>query len=191
MRGRRSRPGPSLLLAAAVAGLAWPAGALDIGEGSPDVRATTISGQSFSISETQKSHRAVAVVFLSTLCPYSNYYNDLLRDMAAEYASRGVAFVGINSSRVESLAEIKEHAREHGHTFPIVRDADGRLAKAFDARWTPEVFLLDAEGKLRYRGRIASKMSSPDLKNALEALLAGHDPRPAETKAFGCAIPRG
>jgi peroxiredoxin len=190
MRGGSDRLGLSLLLAAAVASLAWPAVGLNIGEGSPDVRATTIAGQSFSLSEMQKSHRAIAVVFVSTLCPYSNYYNDLLRDMATEYERRGVAFVGINSSRVETLAEIKDHAREHGHTFPILRDADLRLAKMFDARWTPEVFLLDADGKLRYRGRIASKMSSPDLKNALDALLAGRPIYPAETKAFGCAIPR-
>jgi hypothetical protein len=58
------------------------------------------------------------------------------------------------------------------------------------ARRTPEAFLLDHEGKLRYRGRIASKLSSPDLKNALDSLLAGRPIRPAETKAFGCAIQR-
>ena len=110
--------------------------------------------------------------------------------MAGEFSARGVVFVGINSSRIKSLAEIRDHARQHGHAFPIVRDGDGKLAEQFDARRTPEVFLLDAAGRLRYRGRIASKISSPDLKNALESLLAGRDPRPAETKAFGCAIPR-
>jgi hypothetical protein len=88
------------------------------------------------------------------------------------------------------LAEIRDHARQHGHTFPIVRDADGKLAELFDARRTPEVFLLDGNGRLRYHGRIASKISSPDLKNALDSFLAGRDIRPAETKAFGCAISR-
>src|SRR5262249_20767839 len=146
--------------------------------------------QHFSLSAAEKDHAAVVVLFLSTLCPYSNYYNDLLRDMAAQYAGRGVAFVGINSSRVETVAEIQDHAREHGHKVPILRDADGRLAKTCAAGGTPEVSLLDGKGRLRYRGRIASKMSSPDLKNALDALLAGREIRPAETKAFGCAIPR-
>jgi peroxiredoxin len=179
-----------MLLFVGAMALALPSSALDIGAAGPDLHATTVSGQSFSLSETEKTHSAVVVLFLSTLCPYSNYYNDLLRDMAAEYEGRGVAFLGINSSRVETLAEIRDHAREHGHTFPIVRDADGKLARSFDARWTPEVFLLDGEGKLRYRGRIASKLASPDLKNALDALLSGREVRPAETKAFGCAIPR-
>src|SRR5262249_9650409 len=149
--------------------------ALDIGSTAPGLEATAVGGQHFSLSAAEKDHAAVVVLFLSTLCPYSNYYNDLLRDMAAQYAGRGVAFVGINSSRVETVAEIQAHAREHGHKFPILRDADGRLAKTFDARWTPEVFLLDGKGMLRYRGRIASKMSSPDLKNALDALLAGRE----------------
>jgi peroxiredoxin len=163
---------------------------LDIGGAARDFEATTVEGGHFSLSASEKGHTAVVVLFLSTLCPYSNYYNDLLRDMAEEFSARRVVFVGINSSPVETLAEIRDHARQHGHTFPIVRDADGKIAELFDARRTPEVFLLDATGRLRYHGRIASKISSPDLKNALESCVSGRDIRPAETKAFGCAISR-
>lgn len=181
------RPLAAALLLLAITRLA---AGLDIGGSSRDFEATTVQGGHFSLSASEKGHSAVVVLFLSTLCPYSNYYNDLLRDMADEFSARRVAFVGINSSRVETLAEIRDHALQHGHTFPIVRDADGRLAALFDARRTPEVFLLDATGRLRYHGRIASKISSPDLKNALESFLAGRDIRPAETKAFGCAISR-
>jgi peroxiredoxin len=164
---------------------------LDIGSVAQNFEGMTVEGQHFSLALSEREHAAVVVLFLSTLCPYSNYYNDLLRDMAGEFSGRGVAFVGINSSRVETLAEIRDHARQHGHAFPILRDAGGKLAELFDARRTPEVFLLDREGKLRYHGRIASKISSPDLKSAIEAFLAGQPIRPAETKAFGCAIPRG
>jgi peroxiredoxin len=163
---------------------------LDIGGAARDFEATTVEGGHFSLSASEKGHTAVVVLFLSTLCPYSNYYNDLLRDMAEEFSARRVVFVGINSSPVETLAEIRDHARQHGHTFPIVRDADGKIAELFDARRTPEVFLLDATGRLRYHGRIASKISSPDLKNALESFLSGRVNRPAETKALGCAISR-
>jgi peroxiredoxin len=177
---------PAILLLAT----ARLAAGLDIGGAAQDFGAATVQGGHFSLSASEKGHTAVVVLFLSTLCPYSNYYNDLLRDMAEEFSARRVAFVGINSSRLETLAEIRDHARQHGHTFPIVRDADGKLAELFDARRTPEVFLLDATGRLRYHGRIASKISSPDLKNALDSFLAGRDIRPAETKAFGCAISR-
>jgi peroxiredoxin len=178
-----------LLLAFGLVG-GLSASALEIGKSPSDFAAKTVHGNRFSLAEAERGHSAVAVLFVSTLCPYSNYYNDLLRDMAAEFEKQGVLFVGINSSRVETAEEIVAHARDHGHTFPILRDADGRLAGIFDARRTPEVFLLDREGRLRYHGRIASKISSPDLKDALESLLSGRAVRPAETKAFGCAIQR-
>ena len=179
-----------LILALLALAFSVAACALDIGGIAADFDAATVQGDHFSLSKSEKDHAAIVVLFVSTMCPYSNYFDDLVREMAARYTQRGVVFVGINSSRVETLDEIREHARRQGHTFPIVRDGDGKLAELFDARRTPEVFLLDGGGKLRYRGRIASKMSSPDLQNALDQLLSGKEVKPTETKAFGCAIPR-
>jgi peroxiredoxin len=181
--------------AAALAGsflLSVPAvvGGLEIGEVAPDFGMTTLEGRRFSLAEAEKSHSGVVILFLSTICPYSNYYNDLIRDMAAEFAKRSVLFVGVNSGKLETIDEVRAHAREHGHVFDIIKDSDSRIAELLDARRTPEVFLVDSRGTLRYHGRIASKISSPDLKNALESFLAGRPIRPAETKAFGCTIPR-
>jgi peroxiredoxin len=173
--------------------LSWPAPAvgLEVGAIAPDFGMTTLDGRRFSLAEAEKTHSGVVILFLSTICPYSNYYNDLIREMAAEFAKRGVLFVGINSGRLETVDEVRAHAREHGHVFDIIKDSDSRIAELLDARRTPEVFLVDSRGTLRYHGRIASKISSPDLKNALESFLAGRPIRPAETKSFGCAIPRG
>ena len=151
---------------------------------------TTLSGRRFSLAETEKSRSAVVVLFMSTICPYSNYYNDLIRDMAAEFAKKGVAFVGVNSGTLETAEEARVHAREHGHVFDILKDPEGRIAELLDARRTPEAFLFDSSGTLRYHGRIASKLSAPDLRTAIESLLDGKPIRPAETKAFGCAIVR-
>lgn len=166
------------------------ASALSVGAVVPDFSATTLDGKHFSLAEAEKAHSAVVVVFLSTICPYSNYYNDLLRDMATEFGKKGVVFVGVNSGRLETVEEIRTHARAHGHSFDIIKDSDDRIADLLDAQRTPEAFLFDQQGTLRYHGRIASKISSPDLKVAIEALLEGRPIRPAETKAFGCAIPR-
>jgi peroxiredoxin len=187
---RRNR-GLSFALAGGL--LCWTmasAGALEIGASAPDFSVTTIEGRRFSLTETEKTHAATVVLFVSTICPYSNYYDDLVRDMSNEFGKKGVAFVGINSGRVESLEEVKVHARDHGHTFDIIKDPESRIADLLDARRTPEVFLFDASGTLRYHGRIASKLSAPDLKTAIDALLAGKPIHPAETKAFGCAILR-
>ena len=187
-RAKRSRGFAALLL---VFTLAAPAAALDIGGVAPDFRIRTLDGREVWLAEAEKSHRAVVVLFISTICPYSNYYNDLIRDLAAEFGKKGVLFLGVNSGRIETADEAREHAGEHGHTFPIAKDPESRLAAALGARRTPEVFVLDPSGRLAYHGRIASKISSPDLKNALDALLDGRPVKPAETKAFGCAIPRG
>lgn len=176
-----------------LAAFALPAAAifpLTVGTVAPDFSMTTIEGRRFDLEETEKTHAATVVLFVSTICPYSNYYDDLVRDMATELGKKGVAFVAINSGRVESLDEVRAHARAHGHTFDIIKDPDARIADLLDARRTPEAFLLDASGTLRYHGRIASKLSAPDLRVAVEALLAGKPVHPAETKAFGCAILR-
>ena len=150
----------------------------------------TLEGHQFSLADAEKSHTAVVVLFISTICPYSNYYNDLIRDMSADFAKKGVAFVGVNSGNLETAEEARAHAKEHGHTFDIIKDAESHVADLLDARRTPEAFVFDSSGTLRYHGRIASKLASPDLKSALEALLQGRPIHPAETKAFGCAIPR-
>jgi peroxiredoxin len=119
-----------------------------------------------------------------------------MRDMAAAYAKKGVLFVGINSNKTESVEEAVAHAKQHGHTFPILKDPGNKVADLYDAKRTPEIFVVGKDGKLLYHGRIddnsddASKVTSPDLKNALDALLAGQPVAKAETKAFGCTIKR-
>jgi peroxiredoxin len=181
-----------------IAGLAFVASALvapailslNVGALAPDFTMTTLEGRKFSLAEAEKTHSAVVILFVSTICPYSNYYNDLYRDMAAEFGKKGVIFVGVNSGTVETVAEVKAHAQEHGHTFDIIKDPNAKIADLLDARRTPEAFLFDAMGTLRYHGRVASKLASPDLKSAIEALLQGKPIHPAETKAFGCAILR-
>jgi len=188
----------TLLLAAAfvsVAGLARAAGP-EIGAAAPDFTLQTIDGKTLSLAEAAKTHKAVVVMFIATKCPYSNAYNDRMRDMAAAYGGKGVLFVGINSNKTEPLAEVIAHAKEHGHTFPIAKDPDNKVADLYGAGHTPEVYVVTPDGKLRYHGRIdenyedASKVASPDLKNALDDLLANRTVARAETKAFGCTIKR-
>ena len=178
------------LSAAAVA--ATPA----VGAAAPDFQLTTIDGKSFSLSSEAKSHKAVVVMFISTQCPYSNAYNDRMRDMASAYASRGVLFVGINSNRNEDAATASSHAKAHGHTFPIMKDPGNKVADLYDAQHTPTVYVVDPQGKVRYEGRIDENyedpagVTSPDLKNALDSLLTGKPVAKTVTKAFGCSIKR-
>jgi peroxiredoxin len=186
---------PALLLTA-LAALACNAvaEAPAIGAAAPDFQLTTIDGKPFTLSSAAKDHKAVVLMWISTQCPYSNAYNAQMKDLANAFASKGVLFVGINSNKTEDSAAVIAHAKANGHTFPIVKDPNNKVADLYDARRTPEVYVIDPEGKLRYHGRITENhedpASSPDLRNALDSFLAGKPIARTETKAFGCTIKR-
>ena len=182
----------------AVAALAAPlvADSPAIGSTAPAFELKSVDGKPFSLADAEKTNAYVVLMFIATQCPYSNGYNDRMRDMAAAYAKKGIQFVGINSNNTESVEETASHAKQHGFGFPVLKDPGNKVADLYDARRTPEVFVVGKDGKLLYHGRIddnsndASKVASPDLKNALDALLAGQPVAKAETKAFGCTIKR-
>lgn len=165
-----------------------------IGAVAPDFQLTTLDGKAFSLSSAAKGHKAVVLMFISTQCPYSNAYNEQMKDLANTYASKSVLFVGINSNKTEEAAAAFAHARSNGHTFPIMKDPNNKVADLYEARRTPEVYVIDPQGKLRYHGRITedheNPASSPDLKNALDSFLTGKPIARTETKAFGCTIKR-
>ena len=160
-------------------------------------RLTTVDGKTFSLAEAARSHKAVVLMFIATQCPYSNAYNDRMRDMAAAYAKKGVLFVGINSNKTETGRGRRSRTpRQHGHTFPIMKDPGNKVADLYDAQHTPEIFVVDPRescattaGSTRTT-RTPSKVTSPDLKNALDAMLGGQPIAKTETKAFGCSIKR-
>ena len=189
-----------LLALAAAAGLGLATAALAgepaIGAAAPDFKLTTLDGKPFSLTDAAKNKSAVVLIFIATKCPYSNAYNDRMRDMAVAYEKQGVLFVGINSNKTEPADEVGAHAKQHGFTFTLMKDPDNKVADLYGAKHTPEVFVVDRQGKLQYHGRIdenyenPSKVASPDLKNALDAMLASKPIVRAETKAFGCSIKR-
>ena len=186
------------LLFAAVAGAAAVSRAAgpEIGSPAPAIQLQTLDGKSFSLADAAKTHKAVVVIFIATKCPYSNAYNDRMRDMAAAYEKRGILFVGINSNKTEPAEEVGSHAKQHGWAFPLMKDPNNKVADLYDARHTPEIYVVDSQGKLVYHGRIdenyedPAHVTSPDLKNALDQLVAGQPVAKAETKAFGCSIKR-
>jgi peroxiredoxin len=185
-----------LSLACAVLFAAGPAlaGPISVGDTLTPFSLKSYEGKDVSLS-SYTGKKAVLLVFMATRCPVSNAYNERMEAIAKEYGPKGVAFVGINSNKEEDSAEIAAHAREHGFTFPILKDVGNEEADSFGAQVTPEAYLFDASWKLRYHGRIddnrnADHVVASDLRSALDALLAGRDLPVKETKAFGCTIKR-
>jgi peroxiredoxin len=184
-----------LVLAGAVFLVAGPALAgVSIGEKLTPFSLESHDGKRVDLASFT-GRKAVLLVFMATRCPVSNAYNERMEAIAEDYGPKGVAFVGINSNKEESPAEIAEHAKAHAFTFPILKDTGNVEADAFGAQVTPEAYLYDASWTLRYHGRIDDNMradhaTTSDLRAALDAVLAGKDVATTETKAFGCSIKR-
>ncbi|MCI0405839.1 MAG: thioredoxin family protein [candidate division Zixibacteria bacterium] len=170
---------------------------LPIGETGPAFALVGTDGKTYSLADYEDK-KGVAVIFTCNACPYAKAFEDRINKLAKEYQAKGVAFVAINPNDPDRVPEdgydqMVKRAKEKRFVFPYVYDSTSEVAAAYGAKVTPHVFLLDGNFKLVYRGRVedetdAKKSKSRDLKNALNALLAGKKITVAETKAFGCSI---
>ncbi|MGA2624570.1 MAG: thioredoxin family protein [Bacteroidota bacterium] len=166
-----------------------------IGDNVPAFKLKNYDGKEYSLQTLTKDNKLVVVMFIATKCPISNKYNERMVKLNETYGEKGVAFVGINSNKAESVSEIAAHSKEHGFLFPVLKDEQNKVADAFGAQVTPETYVITPDGKLAYHGRIddsrdPEKVQSHDLALALEALLSGKQPQNTSTKAFGCSIKR-
>lgn len=169
--------------------------ALAIGSVVADFTLPDADGKEHTLASL-KGSKGTVILFIATKCPVSNAYNERMQKLADDYASRGVNVVGINSNVAELAPEVKQHAAEKGLKFAILKDTGNRVADSFDAQVTPEAYLLDASGKLVYHGRIdnsrnGDSITNTELRDAIDAVLAGKAVEKSEAKAFGCSIKRG
>jgi len=135
------------------------------------------------------------LIFIAVQCPVSNAYNERMEKLAQDYKARGINVVGINSNVAEDAAAVKAHAAAHNLTFTILKDPGNKIADKLGASVTPEAYFLDTNNKLLYHGRIdnarnPAQLETSDLRNALDAALAGKAVEKTEAKAFGCTIKR-
>jgi peroxiredoxin len=172
--------------------------ALAIGEAAPDFNLPATDGQNYSFAEVA-GDKATVIMFWCNHCPYVIPNQQRVIAMQAQYASRGVKFAAICANRADVYPEdnfesMKLRAEQMGYNFPYLHDESQAVAHAYGAQRTPEVYVFDAQRKLRYHGRIddnhedISRVHHHDLRDAVEAVLASKAPDPAETGAYGCTI---
>ena len=135
------------------------------------------------------------VIFIATRCPVSNDYNERMKAVYDDYNGKGIHFLFVNANSNEPVSEVEQHARDNGFPFPVYKDVNNAVADQFGAEFTPEAFLIDTSGTVRYHGHIddsrnPARITSQTLRSALDALLAGKPVERADTKAFGCTIKR-
>lgn len=166
---------------------------LSVGQPVPDFSLKDTKGKLHSLQAYRG--QMVVIGFVGAKCPISNAYITRMNGIAQDYQAKKVVFLGINSNANEPLSLIKENAAKAKYGFAILRDPRNVVADSFGAMVTPEIFVLDAEGVLRYHGRVDSasdiaRVERHDLRVALDELLAGKAPSKPDLKAFGCQIKR-
>jgi peroxiredoxin len=186
-----------------------PVPSLPLGASAPDFDLPGVDGKNHRLSDFAAA-QALVVLFTCNHCPTAQYYEERIKQVAADYAQRGVALVAISPNDPESvrpdelgytdlsdsLEEMKIRARDRGFAFPYLFGGaeHERVSMAYGPAATPHAFVFDRERKLRYSGRVDDAererfVKRRDLRDALDAVLLGQEVKPpAVTKAFGCSV---
>lgn len=164
----------------------------------PQFNLSGTDGNSYS-SEGFKNKNILIVIFSCNHCPYVQAYEERMIDLQKEFKDRGVQIVAINSNDdskypEDSFDEMKKRAVERKFNFPYLRDETQKIAKAFGASHTPQIFLFNKERKLKYEGKIDDNWQEPDrvqnhyLRDAITEVLDEREVSIPETFSIGCTI---
>jgi peroxiredoxin len=176
-----------------------PSTMLSLGTTAPDFKLPDTNDKTVSPADF-KDKSALLVLFICNHCPYVKHIRTGLAELGRDYASRGVAIVGINSNDVanypdDSPAKMKEEAMSARYTFPYLYDESQAVAKAYRAACTPDIYLFDKDRKLVYRGQFDDSrpgngipVTGKDLRAALDAVLAGKPVSSNQKASVGCNI---
>ena len=179
---------------------------LAVGAAAPDFCLPGIDGQSHCLKDYAAS-KILVLAFTCNHCPTAQLYEGRIKQLAEDYRDRGVTLVAIepnNPAAVrldemgytdvgDSFEEMKVRAAYRQFNFPYLYDGETqKVARAYGPTATPHLFILDAERKLRYEGRVDNNPREPlvtvrDARNALDALLAGKAVPVARTPSVGCS----
>jgi peroxiredoxin len=168
---------------------------LTVGERAPDFELRDTEGTPHHLVADED--RPTVVVFTCNHCPYALAWHDRILAAARDYQPR-VRFLAVNPNDADrypadSYEAMRRRVAEEEWPLPYLRDETQEAARAFGARTTPDVFVLDGEGTLRYRGAPDADYSDPSqdaawLRAALDDVLAAREVRRPETEPVGCSV---
>ena len=159
---------------------------------------TQLSGKNVVTMQSEElkigKKKALAVVFLSAICPCSNAHIEDLKVLHKENVD--VAFVGIHSNQNESQQQTRKYFEKVHLPFPVLHDDGARIADQFRAIKTPHAFLLDPNGKILFQGGVTSshqpaRAERHYLQEALNDFRSGKPIKTPLARAVGCTIDRG
>jgi len=192
------------VLTLAVIGLtAFKAGSdgYKVGDVATDFKLKNVDGKTVSLAN-YKSAKGYIVVFTCNHCPYAQAYESRIMALDKMYTPKGYPVIAISPNDPvgepqDSFDNMKKRAAEKGYTFPYAIDETQDITRAYGAKATPHVFVLQKTDKgnvVQYIGAIDddTENSNPNhtryVENAVNALLAGKSVATTNTKAIGCSI---
>jgi len=170
---------------------------LELGTRAPDFSLPDPDGQEHRLGEGAKAY---LVMFICNHCPFVKHVRGELARLGADYASRGVRIVAINSNDIDRYPDdgpeaMRREARAAGYSFPYLLDGDQSIARAYRAACTPDFYVFDADRRLVYRGQLDDSRPSNgkpvdgrDVRAALDAVLAGKSVGEQQVPSIGCSI---
>lgn len=174
--------------------------ALKAGETAPltDLKMKSTTGKDVSIA-SEGGKKGTLVVFSCIGCPFVKAWDNRLTALGHEAKTLGLGVLFINSNNPgvspgDSFEAMQGKAKDQAYQFPFAVDPESRLAAAFGAGRTPEVFLLDPKGKVAYHGAVddnsqdADKVQDHYLRDAIQSLAKGQEIKVKDTKSIGCGI---
>jgi len=190
---------PALLIVgaftAATTSFAQPSA--EVGSAAPDFTLTDLDGDEHTLSDYTAEGKVVVLEWFNPDCPFvvKHYKASTMADLAAEFGE-DVVWLAINSNapgKQGSGAERNRRAvEEWGISYPVCLDEPGEVGQRYRARTTPHMYVIDAEGVLRYAGAIDDSPRGTAETNyvraALEAVLAGEAVETTTTRPYGCSV---
>ena len=165
-----------------------------------EVKMKDVSGKEVSITDAMKAN-GVLVMFSCNTCPYVIKNQQRTLDIAAYAKQNNIGVILLNSNEGtrdgdDSYDAMKSYAKNQGYDFYYTVDTDSKIANAFGATRTPELFLFNASGKLQYKGAIddnptdASNVKRVHAREAIAEFTAGKSVSVKESRSVGCTIKR-
>jgi peroxiredoxin len=192
----------SAMLLAGLALAALPAFAVGaVGETAPAFSLKGVDGKSYSLADYKG--KVVVLEWVNPNCPFSDRHarEKTMSELNKKYGQKQVVWLGINSTNASHRDFLKpaEHLaynQKTGINYPVLYDETGKTGKAYDAKTTPHMFIIDPQGKIAYNGAIDDDPSGRKAKaervnfvdGGLSAELASKAIDPAATKPYGCSV---
>lgn len=159
----------------------------------------TLSGETIKLQQA-RGEKGLLVMFICNHCPYVVHIQQALGKLADDYTTQGLGIVAISANDVDNYPQdspekMTAFARSNGFHFPYLYDQSQAVAKAYAAACTPDFFLFDENLQCVYRGQFDDSrpgnnmaVTGGDLRNAIDALLAGESVDQNQKASIGCNI---